>query len=237
MRYSILTTLQISSGIGIHVALAQQLAYSSFAVTECATETNSLPDGGVVRPIGPIVNMAQGVGNEHSAPITLSYSMPPCISGDCPSCTVLSSFTTAYPVFQTSGAIGMRTQSYVITETYVGLSSLLQFEKPTQMPYGFITGVETCNLGVCGPEAITATMTYPAGKAPIAGVATPAPGSGCSPGGGAECSTFSTHTGTLETSASHVLAPAQPTAVIAGGNILRGPFEIVVVFVLLMAAP
>ncbi|KAI0452979.1 hypothetical protein F5B21DRAFT_481101 [Xylaria acuta] len=237
MRYSILTTLNIFSGVGIHVASAQRLAYSSFAVTECVAKPDLLPDEGVVRPIGPIINTAHDIENEHSAPITLSYSMPPCIAGDCPGCTVLSSFTTAYPAFQTSGALGMKTQSYVITETYVGLSTLPPFEKPTKIPYGFITGVETCNLGRCGPEVITATMTYPAGNAPVAGAPTPVHGSGCGLGGGAECSTFSTLAGTLQTSAAPVPAPAQPTAVIAGGNILRGPFEIVVVFVLLIAVP
>ncbi|KAH8164512.1 hypothetical protein CIB48_g3740 [Xylaria polymorpha] len=231
MRYSILTALQILCGIGLHTTSAQRLAYSSFAVTECIAMTDSPPDAGVVRPVGPIVKTAPGA-QEHSAPIALSYSMPPCISGDCPDCTILSSFTTTYLAFETAGAVGTKTQSYVITETYVGLSSLPPFEKPTPLPYGFVTGVETCNLGVCGPEAITATIIYPAGNAP-----TPAHGSGCSPGGGIECSTLSTHTGTLNTSAAPVLAPALPTAVIAGGNILRGPFEIVIVFVLLIAAP
>ncbi|KAI1757996.1 hypothetical protein F4782DRAFT_544390 [Xylaria castorea] len=237
MRCSILTTLQILGGLGVHIASAQRFAYSSFAVTECVSETDSLPNQGVIRPTAPIINTATCVENEHPAAITLSYSMPPCMSGDCPGCTVLSSFTTAYPAFQTAGASGLKTQSYVITETYVGLSSLPPFEKPTNLPYGFVTGVETCNLGICGLEAITATMTYPAGNAPIVSAPTPAHGSGCGPGGGTTCSTLSTHLGTLDTSAVPVPAPAQPTVAIAGGNVLRGPFKIVIVFVLLIAAP
>ncbi|KAI0442700.1 hypothetical protein F4803DRAFT_550865 [Xylaria telfairii] len=231
MRYSISIALQIFCSVCIHTTSAQRLTYSTFAVTECITKTDSLPDAQVVRPVGPIIKTASSAQKD-SALTTLSYSMPPCISGDCPDCTILSSFTTAYLAFETAGAVGTKTQSYVITETYVGLSSLPPFEKPTPLPYGFVTGVETCNLGVCGPEAITATITYPAGNKP-----TPAHGSGCSPGGGIECSTLSTRTGTLNAPAAPVLAPALPTAVIAGGNILRGPFEIVIVFVLLIAAP
>ncbi|TRX89021.1 hypothetical protein FHL15_010040 [Xylaria flabelliformis] len=235
MRYSVLTTLQILGFVGIHIASAQRLAYASFAVTKCVSDADSIiPNQGST---GPIVNTDPSVDNEHPATITLSYSMPSCISGDCPSCTVLSSFTTAYPAFQTAGASGLTTRSYVVTETYVGVSSLPPFEKPTPIPYGFVTGVETCNLGKCGPEAITATMTYPAGIAPFVGALTPAHGSGCGPGGDTKCSTLSTQFGTSGTSTVLVPAPAQPTAVIAGGNILRGPFEIVIVFVLLIAAP
>ncbi|KAI1742906.1 hypothetical protein F4680DRAFT_410424 [Xylaria scruposa] len=232
MRYSVFTTLPILGVVGIHIASAQRFAYASFAVTKCVSDADSIPDPG---PTGPVIN-TDPVGNEHPATITLSYSMPSCISGDCPSCTVLSSFTTAYPAFQTAGASGLTTRSYVVTETYVGVSTLPPFEKPTPIPYGFVTGVETCNLGLCGPEAITATMTYPAGIAPFVGALAPAHGSGCGPGG-TKCSTFSTQFGASGTPAVLVPAPAQPTAVIAGGNILRGPFEIVIVFVLLIAAP
>ncbi|KAI0201638.1 hypothetical protein F4808DRAFT_107929 [Astrocystis sublimbata] len=277
MKSSILSPMPIlaCAGILIHLTSAQHLAYSSYTVTECVTATDLLPDKAVFPPAaGPTIATAPCDDHDHAHGdgrpplITLSYSMPPCAEGDCPSCTLLSSFTTAYPAFPTPGVQGpiqghaqgemgmaMATQSYVITETYIGLSSLPPFAKPTAIPYGFVTGIETCDPGVCGgAESITATVTYPASNNPVpahtpenyasgAGAPTPAHDEhGCDVAEGAsgeKCSTFATHTGgSLDNPTGTAPASAQqPTAVVAGGNILRGPFEVVFVFVLLIAAP
>ncbi|KAF2965502.1 hypothetical protein GQX73_g8084 [Xylaria multiplex] len=240
MGYSLLTTLQILSGIGIRAVSAQQLAYTSFAVTECVTETSPMPDPAVGRPaVPPIVNMAPGKSGaveEYTETITLSYTMPPCTLCGCPGCTVVSSFMTTCLAFNTAGARGMKVQSYAIAETYLGLSSLPTFEQPTQIPYGFTSRVETCDSGACGPEAITATMTYPIGGGPFAGVETPVGGPECYSEGGNDCSTLSTrYEETPETiTAAPAPVSAQPTVVTADGNNLRQQHLVVSIFVLLV---
>ncbi|KAK5626576.1 hypothetical protein RRF57_002291 [Xylaria bambusicola] len=221
MRSSIFSSLQLLSGIGAHVVTAQQLAYTSFAVTECVTEATSMPDPGAA----PIVNTKPG----YQETITLSYTMPPCMSCGCPGCTLVSSFTTTCLAFYTAAASGVTTQSYAITEMYIGLSSLPSFNQPTQIPYGFTSQVHTCNAGICGPEAITATMTYPSGGGPFV----PAPLS-------EQCSTLSTQRPSIGTPATGtavpIPVPAQPTmATVSRGNVKR-PLEIIGLFVLLVVA-
>ncbi|KAI0430744.1 hypothetical protein F5Y09DRAFT_220641 [Xylaria sp. FL1042] len=239
MRYSILATLQILSGIGIHVISAQQLAYTTFAVTECVPDPSSMLDSEVGGPAAlPIVSTAPGTPGVKGYPetITVSYTMPRCTSCGCPGCTIVSSFMTTCTAFQTGGVPGTKVQSYAITETYVGLSSLPRFEQPTQMPYGFTAQVHTCDAGTCGPNAITATMTYPAGGGPFVAAPIPANGSGA----GKDCSTLSTqpqNTGALKTAgATPVSAPAQPTTVVVSESNLRRPLEIVGMSVLLLMA-
>ncbi|KAI0400025.1 hypothetical protein F4802DRAFT_586878 [Xylaria palmicola] len=215
MKYSTLTTLQILSGINLNVAAAQRLAYTTFAVTECVSEADSMPYLETGRHDTPIVSTAtdKTAGTECPETITLSYTMPSCVSCDCPDCTALSSFTTAYPAFDT---LGMKTQSYAVTETYIGLSSLPRFERPTQIPYGFITGVETCHEGHCGPKDITATVTYPAGGRPFSPTPSPAGGN-------------------LSTATTPAPVATQATPVTAGA-VLYGPLDTMGVFVLLIAA-
>ncbi|KAI1366492.1 hypothetical protein F5Y08DRAFT_351424 [Xylaria arbuscula] len=242
MRYPLFTTLQLLSGIGVHVVAAQQLAYTTFAVTECLTEATSMPDPGVSRPsITPIVHTASAKPGIKGYPetITLSYTMPPCTSCGCPGCTLVSSFTTACLAFHTAAASGVTPQRYAVTETYVGLSSLPTFDQPTQMPYGFTSQVHTCQAGVCGPKAITATMTYPCGGGPFVAAPLPEHSSVCPPGD-KNCSPLSTQhpkTGTPATGAAvPVPVPAQPTlAVVSRGNSKR-PLRIMSIPVFLLAA-
>lgn len=243
MRYPILNTLHILSGIGIHVISAQQLAFTSFAVTECVPEASSMPDPGAGQlAVPPIVHTAPGKPGIKGYPeiITLSYTMPPCTSCGCPGCTAVSSFMTTCMAFHTAGVPGMKVQSYAITETYVGLSSLPRFEQPTEIPYGFTAQVHTCDAGICGPKAITATMTYPAGGGPFVAAPVPTYASGCNSEGGNSCSTLLTqhhNIGIPETAAAApVPAPAQPTAVVAGGGSLRRPLKIIGMSVLLLMA-
>ncbi|KAI0973385.1 hypothetical protein F4678DRAFT_477847 [Xylaria arbuscula] len=239
MRFATLATLQILSGISLYVVSAQQLAYTVIAVTECITEASSMPDPGVGRPaLPPIVNTAPGSPGTKGYPetITVSYTMPPCTSCGCPGCTVVSSFTTGCQAFHTEG---VKVQSYAITETYVGLSSLPSFDLPTQMPYGFTAQVHTCDAGTCGPEAITATMTYPAGGGPFVATPVPVHGAGSSLSGDNNCSTSSAPHPKTETRTATVMpvpVPAPPTGIAVSEGSSRRPFEIVGVSVLLLMA-
>ncbi|KAI1307110.1 hypothetical protein F5Y03DRAFT_405696 [Xylaria venustula] len=241
MRFATLATLQILSGIGLHVVSAQQLAYTVIAVTECITEASLMPELGVDRPaLPPIVNTAPGNPGAEGYPetITVSYTMPPCTSCGCPGCTVVSSFTTGCQAFHTEG---VKVQSYAIAETYVGLSSLPSFDLPTQMPYGFTAQVHTCDAGTCGPEAITATMTYPAGGGPF--LATPAPApvhdAVSSLSGDNNYSNTSAPHPKTETRTATVVpvpVPASPTGIPVSESGSRRPFEVIGVSVLLLMA-
>jgi hypothetical protein len=132
----------------------------------------------------------------------------------------------------------MNSQTYVVTETYLGLSSLPSFDQPTDIPFGFTTRLETCEIGMCGLEAITATMTFPAGGGPFVGTLFPTGGAGHSDD---ECpSTLSTQSPDIEMPETvAVLAatptPARPTVVISSGNILKRQFDFLWAFALLTA--
>ncbi|ETS87040.1 hypothetical protein PFICI_00868 [Pestalotiopsis fici W106-1] len=69
-------------------------------------------------------------------------------------------YTTSYPILCPTGAT---TQTYTITETYAGASSLPTFAEPTTTPYGFTTSHAVCD--VCGEQPITTTITCPSGGA------------------------------------------------------------------------
>lgn len=86
----------------------------------------------------------------------VTYSMPPCAICDCPTCTTASVFTTLLPGF---GPSGLTERPYIITETYVGMSSLPYFPTPTPIPYGFTAAVATCTD--CGAQPITGTVVRP----------------------------------------------------------------------------
>ncbi|KAI1338931.1 hypothetical protein F5Y15DRAFT_416692 [Xylariaceae sp. FL0016] len=95
---------------------------------------------------------------------TVAYSMPSCLSCPCPTCTLVSTFTTTYPIFDSSGEA---LQPYTISETYVGMPALPFYGDPTAIPFGFITSLMTCAVPSCGPQPITATMTFPRGGLPF----------------------------------------------------------------------
>jgi len=226
MGYKISTKLCVLGALCVRIVIAQRLAYTSFAVTECFTRTVPQPDFGLPSLPLPHNKPSKG-GNSCPEIISISYTMPPCIYCNCPGCTILSKFATAYPVFCTEGEVGIKNQRYAVTETYLGLSSLPHFESPTDVPFGFTARLETCEAGVCGPEATTAPMTYPTGGTPFVGTALPAAESSsptCGVQGGEDCSTIATRhldTGTSESPAAPASAPPQATAVTADGSILR----------------
>lgn len=57
------------------------------------------------------------------------------------------------------GPHGLTERPYTVTETYVGMSSLLYFPTPTPIPYGFTKAVETCTD--CGEQPISGTVVTP----------------------------------------------------------------------------
>ncbi|KAG8167253.1 hypothetical protein KVR01_002942 [Diaporthe batatas] len=57
------------------------------------------------------------------------------------------------------GSKGPIERPYIVTETYVGMSSLPYFPTPTPIPYGFTTAVETYTGGA--PQPITRTIVVP----------------------------------------------------------------------------
>lgn len=157
---------------------AQNVYYITSAFTECfpvtsASDTSS-PDS--ARPMNPIRTLTPQPAEvdpsnslDHGLPPVdsdylealqppgiVTYSMPPCAICDCPTCTTVSVFTTLLPGF---GSIGPTERPYVITETYVGMSSLPYFPTPTPIPYGFTTAIETCTD--CGAQPIIGTIVRP----------------------------------------------------------------------------
>ncbi|POS81204.1 hypothetical protein DHEL01_v200415 [Diaporthe helianthi] len=57
------------------------------------------------------------------------------------------------------GSNGPTERPYIVTETYVGMSSLPHFATPTPIPYGFTTAVETYTDYT--PQPITRTVVVP----------------------------------------------------------------------------
>ncbi|KAI1840402.1 hypothetical protein JX266_013410 [Neoarthrinium moseri] len=130
---------------------AEAFSYIEAVVTECddgddAYETNAATTAGAI--ITPPA--------EHG---TCAYTMPPCDCG-CPTCTTTSVYTTAYPILCPTG---VSDQPYTITETYVGMSTLLPWPTPTSIPYGFTTSEAVCHA--CGDKPVTTVITCPTGGA------------------------------------------------------------------------
>ncbi|RYP90505.1 hypothetical protein DL770_003352 [Monosporascus sp. CRB-9-2] len=141
------------------VVAAQRVSYSTTLVTTCFSA------GDDEQPTAPPRPPPQGG--------TVTYAMPPCGACGCPSCTLTSVYTATFALLCPTG---LTRKPYTITETYVGMSALPTFVggKPTSVPYGFTTAVETC--GACttvgtGKEGgdgrpLVATVTFPSGGRP-----------------------------------------------------------------------
>jgi hypothetical protein len=87
--------------------------------------------------------------------------MPECQDCGCTDCAYTNTYTTTLDVFAPTGLAQF---PYSVKEIYRGMSTMPADATPTAIPYGFTSGVETCNN--CGDEPITATMTYPRGGSP-----------------------------------------------------------------------
>ncbi|KAI1494890.1 hypothetical protein F5X96DRAFT_614860 [Biscogniauxia mediterranea] len=166
MAMNILSTAAVSA-LFFSSALGQQLSHSTFAVTECFRVTSQVE--------APSLTPAPATVTQGISPGAVAFDMPPCAKCDCATCTITSIYTTEYSIFCSTGIMN---QQYTITKTYVGMSSLPTFATTTEIPFGFVKGVETCTH--CGPTPITATMIYPATGRPYM-VQTPTPASATSP--------------------------------------------------------
>jgi hypothetical protein len=131
-----------------------QLTYATATITQCFTQGGlAVPTVTVVAPTCIIKQPAVTGG-----PIIIEVQAPDCDCG-CPTCVQTLEYTTKYPAFCSTG---LYDQEYVITETYKGMEA-----KPTMdhdLPFGFTYDVQTCTT--CGPEAVTATITYPVSDRP-----------------------------------------------------------------------
>ncbi|SPJ87091.1 uncharacterized protein FTOL_12116 [Fusarium torulosum] len=131
-----------------------QLTYATATITQCFTQGGlAVPTVTVVAPTCIIRQPAVPGG-----PIIVEVQAPDCNCG-CPTCVHTLEYTTKYPAFCSTG---LYDQEYVITETYKGMEA-----KPTMdhdLPFGFTYDVQTCTT--CGPETVTATITYPVSDRP-----------------------------------------------------------------------
>ncbi|KAF4469130.1 hypothetical protein FALBO_3967 [Fusarium albosuccineum] len=133
-------------------AAAQRYTYTTQTITECFSSTQS--DFGPAAP-------TQGSGKYWTV------EMPECHDCHCPDCTYTHTYTTTLDVFSPHGLVEF---PYAIKEIYRGMSAMPADATPTAIPYGFTSGVETCNI--CGDEPMVATMTYPRGGSPYQASAT-----------------------------------------------------------------
>jgi hypothetical protein len=125
-------------------------------ITQCFTRDGLSPPATVTVPGPTCVVHKPAVTGEA---IIVEVQAPDCHCG-CPTCVHTLEYTTKYPAFCSTGLFE---QVYVITETYSGMEA-----KPTKhehdLPYGFTCDVQTCTT--CGPEPVTATITYPVSDRP-----------------------------------------------------------------------
>lgn len=128
-----------------------QLEYRTATITQCFTRDGLVAPTPVVIGATAIVHKPAVTGG----PIVVEVDAPNCQACGCPTCVHTVAYTTSYQAFCPTG---LCYQDYVITERYSGMEA-----KPTMgsqsMPFGFTCDVQTCNS--CGPEPVTATITYP----------------------------------------------------------------------------
>lgn len=128
---------------------AQVLSYITAVVTECYDEAET--SGAQAQTTAP-TQLAQ---------CSVGYTMPACDACGCPTCTAVSTFTTAYPVFCSTG---LTSQTYTVEETYLGMSTVPNFAETTDVPYGFTVSEATCT--VCATTPIVETLTFPSDSLP-----------------------------------------------------------------------
>ncbi|KAI0132869.1 hypothetical protein BJ170DRAFT_730906 [Xylariales sp. AK1849] len=200
----------------------QIISYTTSIVTECFEDATPTATGLDNSPSTTSCSTPPPQG-------TVTYNMPACEMCGCPSCTLTSAFSTSMPIF---GSTGLIPQTYTVTETYVGLSSLPTFATPTSVPYGFTVAVETCTI--CGDTPLTMTMTYPSGYGPYAsslpGVTGTNPASQTKSPAENSLSTLST------TGSSNQLQSPKPSVVYAGAPRKIMPPYFVTMVPLLIAA-
>ncbi|KAF4990725.1 hypothetical protein FGRMN_8310 [Fusarium graminum] len=127
-------------------AAAQRYTYTTRTMTECFSTTQE--------SFGP-AEPTQGQDKYWTV------EMPECQDCRCTDCSYTNTYTTSLDVFSPTGIAKF---PYQVKEIYRGMSAMPDDAAPTDVPYGFTSGVETCND--CGDEPATATMTYPRGASP-----------------------------------------------------------------------
>ncbi|KAK7957057.1 uncharacterized protein PG986_006279 [Apiospora aurea] len=175
MRLSLLIQAAISCRF-IGAVDGQVVSYITSMVTTCldiipAETPGAASPGGNPTASDPQSSNPQAgspqAGSPQADPGNVSYSMPACAVCGCSTCTVTSTFTTSYSAFCPTG---ISDQTYTITETYVGMSSLPVFATPTAVPYGFTVEMATCTK--CGAQPLTVAITFPSGGSPFVPAAT-----------------------------------------------------------------
>ncbi|KAL2671491.1 hypothetical protein Neosp_014081 [[Neocosmospora] mangrovei] len=129
-------------------------AYQTATITECfpmgsggLEPTPGLSIGGNA----PVIHRPAVTGQ----PIIVEVEAPRCDSCGCDACAHTEVYTLTCDAFCHTGLCN---QVYVVTETYSGMTAKPTLA-PTDLPFGFTCDVQTCTT--CGPEPITATITYP----------------------------------------------------------------------------
>ncbi|KAI1055329.1 hypothetical protein LB506_011511 [Fusarium annulatum] len=150
MHFSSLATLALAAVVGA-ADNAVQYVLATATITQCAS-LEVLTRTVDIEVLGPtcIIKYPEISGG----PIIVEVEAPECDCG-CKTCINTIEYTTYFPAFCSTG---LYEQKYVITETYKGMEAQPTIESQS-IPFGFTCDMQTCTT--CGPEPITATITYP----------------------------------------------------------------------------
>ncbi|RBA14496.1 hypothetical protein FPRO05_03288 [Fusarium proliferatum] len=150
MHFSSLATLALAAVVGA-ADNAVQYVLATATITQCAS-LEVLTRTVDIEVLGPtcIIKYPEISGG----PIIVEVEAPECDCG-CKTCINIIEYTTYFPAFCSTG---LYEQKYLITETYKGMEAQPTIESQS-IPFGFTCDVQTCTT--CGPEPITATITYP----------------------------------------------------------------------------
>ncbi|CVL03947.1 uncharacterized protein FPRN_11995 [Fusarium proliferatum] len=149
MHFSSLALLALAA-VGRATSNAVQYVLATATITQCAF-LEVLTRIFNIKLLDPtcIIQYPEIIGG----PIIVEVEAPECDCG-CKTCINTIEYTTYFPAFCSTG---LYEQDYVITETYKGMEAQPTMESQS-IPFGFTCNVQTCT--VCGPEPITATITY-----------------------------------------------------------------------------
>ncbi|WXC56880.1 hypothetical protein SNK03_002813 [Fusarium graminearum] len=120
-------------------------------ITQCFTRDALAAPTAVVIGATAIVHEPAVTGG----PIIVEVDAPNCESCGCPTCVHTVEYTTKFQCFCSTGLCD---QEYSIKEKYSGMKDKPSMDSHS-IPIGFTCDVQTCTT--CGPEPVTATITYP----------------------------------------------------------------------------
>ncbi|QPC76924.1 hypothetical protein HYE68_007676 [Fusarium pseudograminearum] len=125
--------------------------YRTATVTQCFTRDALAAPTPVLIGATAIVHEPAVTGG----PIIVEVDAPNCESCGCPTCVHTVEYTTKFQCFCSTGLCD---QEYSIKEKYSGMKDKPAMDSHS-IPIGFTCDVQTCTT--CGPEPVTATITYP----------------------------------------------------------------------------